>query len=733
MKQNEMFGSAVWVCGGRFPVLKGQFQVSCKSDSGSMKATLRALGLGFFHCYINGIEVSKDHFLPLSTDYESRTNYPPEEKLTGHRIYVPEYDITSLIKEGENSILILFGGGWYTFEDAKFGDAKAIYRILLETENGIQEFVSSGKDRIADSFINDYYMPQYENHDYRIFDDSILTTESADWDEKCDIWKPVRIAEPLETEYLFSDCPADRVAETLRAARVGTECSETGDNITIYDCGKNITGWPVLHMKAGAGEKVTVFFSEELDDTGNISAEHGYRQRMEIISDGRERMVRPMLTWFGFRYFSVEGNAEPDGVERVHTDIKITSSLDSDNENLNWLYQAYINTQLGNMHAGIPSDCPHIERRGYTGDGQLACSAAMTMLDAKEFYRKWIYDIADCQDELSGHVQYTAPYTRCGGGPGGWGCAIVEVPYQFWLHYGETKPLADLYPQMLRYFDYLEAHSCNELVISDKEGEWCLGDWCPPIQVVLPAPFVNNYFYIKSLGRMIDIARILGKEADIPFLEERIGRKKEAVMAAYFNTWDGNFIGNLQGANAFAVDIGLGDERTYRNLVDYYKKTDQYDTGIFGTDIVTRVLFEHGDGEVAANLLMSEGSVSFAEMKRRGATTIWELWPDSMWDRSHNHPMFGAAVLYIFEYLLGIRQEKGAAGFEKVVISPVLTGKLEYLSGSRSVPAGEIHVSYVKKDDSVEFKIVIPTGVSAEFILGNRKQQLKNGENIICI
>lgn len=731
MTQQEMFGKAKWVCGGKFPILCGKFEIVRKAAV--KKADLRVLGLGFFHCYINGQEVSKDQFLPLSTDYEARKDYPVEEVLTGHRIYVPQYDISELIQEGENTIAVLFGGGWYTFEDARYGDAKAIYRIMMETEEGIREFVSSEADRITDSFISDYYLPQRENHDYRGWDESVLSGKG-----EAGRWKSVEIAAPLETEYLFSDCPADRIREILPVKRIGSFKGQE-----IYDCGRNITGWPVLRMNLKCGEKVIVTFAEELTEDGSLHPEYVFRQHMEIISDGQERVVRPALTWFGFRYFSVtySENAQensqkvlPECVEVVNSNVAVTSSFSSDNENLNWLYQAYLNTQLGNMHAGIPSDCPHIERRGYTGDGQLTCSAAMTMLDAKEFYRKWIGDIADCQDLLTGHVQYTAPYTRCGGGPGGWGCAIVEVPYQFYRHYGETEPMRELYPQMLRYFDYLEAHSHNELVISDKEGEWCLGDWCAPTDVMLPAPFVNNYFYIKSLGRMIEIARLIGKEEDIPHFEEVICRKKAAVKAAYFNTWDGNFIGNRQGANAFAVDIGIGDERTYKNLVEYYKKTGQYDTGIFGTDIVTRVLFEHGDGDVAAKLLLSEGTISFAEMKRRGATTLWELWPSSMWDRSHNHPMFGAAVLYLFEYLLGIRQEDGMAGFQDVLIAPVSAECLERVDGRRTVPAGEISVSYAKQQDGqTEFSVRIPEGIAAKFTWNGETRELVNGWNQFTI
>ena len=61
---------------------------------------------------------------------------------------------------------------------------------------------------------------------------------------------------------------------------------------------------------------------------------------------------------------------------------------ESSGEGLNFLYDAYIRSQLTNMHGSIPSDCPHRERLGYTGDGQVCAPAAMLLLDSKEFYRR---------------------------------------------------------------------------------------------------------------------------------------------------------------------------------------------------------------------------------------------------------------------------------------------------------------------------------------------------------
>ena len=436
-----------------------------------------------------------------------------------------------------------------------------------------------------------------------------------------------------------------------------------------------------------------------------------------------------MFTWFAYRYIQVEGEAELLGARMVHTNTDVTATFNCDNITLNWLFDAFINTQLSNMHGGIPSDCPHMERRGYTGDGQLVCHTGMSVLDSQAFYRKWIDDISDCQDVYTGHVQYTAPYIKSGGGPGGWGCAIVEVPYQYYLHYGDAEPMKRLYGQMLRYFDYLEAHSENNLVTSDKPGEWCLGDWCAPGVVALPAAFVNNYFYVKSLMRTVEIAKLIGREVDIPMLESRIEQRKAAIMAAYYNTWDHNFFGSFQGANAFALDIGLGNERTYENLVKYYEKLGRFDTGIFGTEIVSRVLFERGDSDLAVKLLTSEDLISFEGMRRSGGTTIWEYWPQKDAWRSYNHPMFGAVVAHLFDYLLGIGQEAGTVGYEKVVIRPQLTEKLNRVSGSRTVPGGKISVSYERIGDSVEWVIIIPENMEVIFVFNGEERHLASGEN----
>lgn len=736
MTKEHFFGSATWVGASdrtktSFTVLRGHFTAQ-KGDT----ALLNVLGLGFFKCYINGICINPDTFLPLSSDYEEIFEIKrSDEVLSGHRIYVPSFDVSSLLRDGDNVIVIHFGGGWYTGSVRPFGLPKAIYRITVEGADSTVQYFSGSTCKIGGSFVSDYNLTTHERHSYvgyghcfdREFDDSA--------------WQNAVVCEDLNTEYCETDCPRDTLIEVRTPERIGSGANGG----IVYDCGENTTGYPVLSLRAKAGETVTVLFSEELTEDGKLDMTHHHRQQFSVVSDGEGRTVQPEFIWFGFRYFEVIGDAEPTAVKVVYADVPVSSTFDCDNETLNWIYKVFMHTMHCNMHTGHPSDCPHIERRGYTGDGQLTCHAALTTLDGRAFYEKWLQDIADGQDTLSGHVQYTAPYIKSGGGPGGWGCAIVEVPYQLYKHYGDKDILAKYYGNMRRYIDYLEAHSEFSLVTSDRKGEWCLGDWCAPNilypekditfsaqQILIPAPMVNTYFMAKSLKELSEIARVLGKEDDATEYERKAEERKNAIRAAYYNTFDHNFIMNAQGANAYAVDLGLGDGKTYANLVSYYQKLGHYDTGIFATDIVTRVLFEHGDAELAVALLTNNGEQGFEHWRQCGATTFHEYW-DSSRSRSHNHPMFGAPVAYLFEHLLGIGQAPQTAGYTSLVIEPKAVSMFTRMSGSMKTPNGTVAVSYEKKEKGVSFVIDIPPCANAVFRYADAEYPLCEGKNAFIL
>lgn len=700
----ELFDQAKWIAATDAdvcPILRQSFML----DRVPCDVFLNIIGFGGYSVFLNGKPVTEEVFLPLNTDFEKRET--PRGEVTAHRILCDSYSVAHLCRKGKNTVAVLLGAGWYTgvAKEKPFGTKKLCFR-LFEQESGATLAVSDLCAKWMPSFVREVTFDRGETQDFSVWDDAMLGTDFDDGN-----WNGVCEASCPDSRYMLSDCPRDRVIETITPVLISKDAGGA-----LYDAGINLSGYPVLRAKEG---DVSVRFSEVLDGEGTLSVKHGHKQYLAYHLAGKEQLLYPRFAWIGFRYFYVEGDAEVVSVQKTHADIAVDSEFSSDNETLNWIWRTYLNTQLCNIHNGIPSDCPHAERRGYTGDGQLTCRAAMRTLDARSFYRKWIDDIADCQDRVSGHVQYTAPYSRCGGGPGGWGCAIVIVLYEYWKFYGDDTPIREMFDGMLAYFDFLEAHSKNSLVTDDIEGAWCLGEWCTPDDVILPAPFVNNYFYVKGMTMAIEIARHVGRAEVIPMLEARIEERKQAIVAAYYNRWDGNFVGNKQGANAFALDIGLGDERTRENFLKHYERETYYDTGIFGTDIVTRLLFAYGRGDLAVRLLTADEPHGFGLWRRDGATTFWEYWDyyEDIRTRSYNHPMFGAAVAYFFDYLLGVTNQEGCVGYDRIEIKPVITDRLSRVHGSMTTKNGRVEVSYEREGDVLHLSVGVPEHTEASIVL----------------
>lgn len=679
-------------------------------------ASLRVCTLGFGEFYVNGERITEDLNVPAWTNYEyrdlSKINMPIYDTLT-HRIYYLEYDITPYIKEGENALGVHVGNGFYGQHESRnegftrCGDIKLAFLINITYENGETErIVSDSSVRMNESFVlkTNIYFGEIQN----------LRKEPEGWNnvgfDDSDWYEPVVVAAPksiLEKQV----CPADRAVRTIKPILL----IKKGD-YAVYDIGENVAGYPVLKFtpKSRINETAFLRVSEEINEDGTLNfysagGTHRLQQDFYIHNGKDESLYYPRFTWHAGRYFEIIGAAEPVEFRVIHTNIENTSEFYSSDELLNWYYEAYIRTQLNNIHCCVPSDCPHRERLGYTGDGQIASGACMTTLSSKEMYQKWMRDIADSQDRFGGHVQHTAPFYGGGGGPGGWGGAIAIVPYNFYRYFGDKNVLEEYYPNMVKYVQYMVSRSENNLVVREEEGGWCLGDWCTPHnKIEIPEPFVNTYYLIKCARIALETSKIIGIDADNEYLNKVIRDCTEALYDAYYSPETGSFLEGIQGADAFAYDLGLGDERTLQNIVSKYSALGRFDTGIFGTYILLNVLFKNGYGELAFKLLTNKSEVSFHTMREHGATTLWEEWEGS---NSHSHPMFGGSVVHLFGYILGIKNTEGTVGFKDVTIEPADIPSLSYVKGSMLTESGRITVEIRRKDGKADIKVTADEGI----------------------
>ena len=204
---------------------------------------------------------------------------------------------------------------------------------------------------------------------------------------------------------------------------------------------------------------------------------------------------------------------------------------------------------------------------------------------------------------------------------------------------------------------------------------------------------VNTYYYIQGLQETKEAARILHHE-EPEWLEERLRQARDAVVNTYFDRQTEDFCGGIGAANAFALNLGLGTARTKENLITKYKELGRLDTGIFGTPVLVERLFREGEADLAFTMLANRSRISFAEMMKNGATTLWEKWEGS---DSHDHPMFGSVVKLLFTEILGIRQKEGSCGYTDLFADPADIKALTWAEGSLRTSAGTVSVSW-KRD-----------------------------------
>ena len=694
---------AKWIGAGKdchSPIISRAF-----SARKPVKAELHITGLGYFDARINGKPVTELRLLPSVSEYGPRDltkfTYPILDTLS-YRICYCSFDVTELLEEN-NILTVRLGNGWYRMLERRdegsmsFGDQlKCIYCLTLYYPGEAERILSDGSERWEPGNI--------------VYND-LFIGEVHDFSKPSSLSKPVEVLEDSGIPLCPQLGPGDKVARVIRPRFLWNR-----DGKEIWDAGENISGLVRLTARGKPGERVVLRFAEELDAQGQLDfgstgagcvCRSGRQQIQEdvCVCGGNETVFEPLFCWHGFRYFEIEGPGEAPEVLVIHADTAVTGRFRSDSEGLNFLYDAYIRTQLANMHGSIPSDCPHRERLGYTGDGQVAAMAAMLTLDAKTFYRKWMSDVLDTQDRISGHVQHTAPFGGGGGGPVGWGGAIAVVPYRFWKRYGDTALLEESWDAILKWIRYIRSRMEGGLIVREEEKGWCLGDWVTLESVELPEPFVNTCLFIRYLDMLAEAAPAVGSQGDVPGFRQLQKLCRGAVEGRYFDPGSGHFCGGVQGADAYGLHAGLGDGRTERLLVEKYDTLGHFDTGFIGTDVLLEELFRLGAYETAYKLLSSGEMGSFLYMKRHGATTLWERWDGK---ESHCHPMFGGCVRHLYEGFLGIRQAYGTGGYRSVTVEPRLPEKMNFMEGSFPTDGGTLSVSLRRVDGKVLADIRLP-------------------------
>ena len=503
--------------------------------------------------------------------------------------------------------------------------------------------------------------------------------------------------------------PSDKVTREIKPKSL----IESSDTSYVYDFGEMFSGWVKIKLEGKKGNRVSLRYIEEM------GGDYGQKDVYILSGDGIEE-YEPRFTWHAFRKVEISGISESvtltDVSGRVvHTAVDSVGFFECSNELFSKIHESYIRTQLGNFHGSFSSDCPHRERLGYTGDGQLLVESSIFNFDMSQFYLKWLNDMADLQDSITGFVPHTAPFGGGGGGPA-WGSSYVIVPWFYYLYYGDKSVLEKHYAGMKHWVKYLDTRTDkNGLVDREEPGAWCLGDWAAPGNVEIPPPFVNTCYYYYCTDILSKAASVLGNVKGEKYYSDLASEIKDNINNAYYDKEKKYYWENRQGANAFPLAFGIvpqGDTiRVVENLVkNILNNKGHFDSGILATPLMLDVLSIFGREDIAFTLMNQRDYPGYGYLLEKKATTLWEYWDGKL---SHSHPMFGSVVRWFFKDLAGINPDPEKPGFNNIIIKPLISGDLTFVNAGYKSVYGQINSSWNIKNNKFYLNVEIPANTTA--------------------
>jgi alpha-L-rhamnosidase len=159
------------------------------------------------------------------------------------------------------------------------------------------------------------------------------------------------------------------------------------DGHYVYDFGVNSAGLCEINIAGTKGQKITFKYFETLIDgkpsydnirfAFNKSPNNHFQEDILYCSGNGKDTYMPHFTYHGFRYVEVIGLTDEQATKDLLTFYEMSSSFDhvgkfkSDNEIINSIQEMVVRSDLANFYY-FPTDCPHREKHGWTGDASLS-------------------------------------------------------------------------------------------------------------------------------------------------------------------------------------------------------------------------------------------------------------------------------------------------------------------------------------------------------------------------
>ncbi|WVF65282.1 hypothetical protein IAT40_000005 [Kwoniella sp. CBS 6097] len=700
-------------------LLRQRFELSSKSAQTQGRLYITALGV--YEASVNGHRVGEDVLTPGWTSYKARLPYQV-------------YDVTELLREGDNILSAWVGEGWYAGrlgyqggQNNIFGDQIA---LLAQLEIDGQPAAGSEWEWSYGALISS------EIYNGEKYDLGLSAIDDADWSAATTI--------PFPPIALFaSQSPPIRAVDTKAPESIIT--SPSGK--TIIDFGQNLGG--VIRLLAdpppGSSCSEIVIRHAEVLEHGELGVRPlRFANATEHINLHPGKSIKgymPKFTFHGFRYAEITGwpSITLEDLEAVvlQSSMTQTGSFSCSHQLINRLHQNAIWSTKANT-IGIPSDCPQRdERLGWTGDVCVFAPTMSYLFDTAGFLGEWLQDLWHDQRNLNGVVPIFVPDTGTDvSTPEAiWGDAAVIVPHELHIAHGDTDILRKQFESVTMWLDRgVKRDSPTGLWSRERDQ---LGDWLAP-RAPPETPnmgptdnlLVADAWLIHSTRTAARIAKLLGR------IEKATDYQTQAseLLQAFYNEYvtpSGRLLSETQTALCLLLHYDILPPAC-KSRVDYRslfttrlkhlvaKANWLIDTGFAGTPIVLDTLADNGLVTHAYRMLQATQCPSWLSPVLLGATTIWERWDSMLADgsvnpgemTSFNHYALGSVATFMHKYIGGLSPI--SPGWKDILVKPMPGGSITSATTWHTSPYGKVEISWEVANGEFHMNLEVPPNCTAQ-------------------
>ena len=707
------------------PQLKKSFDVKDTNE----KLLLYVNSLGYHEVYLNGQKVGDDVLSPAVSQFDKRS-------------WAITYDVSKLVKNGKNDLVLWLASGWYTQGLPGVVNNGPLVKAQLEklSENKREILLATDASWVGrKSSYTRHGTWQPHQFGGEIVDGSLAKNDLTSEGMMDKTWSPVSVISVPDHEVSPQMVELNRIAETIKPVEIRSLSKDT----FLIDMGKTLTGWVEINFaKLQISQEVVLEYSDHLDDKGKF-ADQKQTDRYIASGEGSE-VFKNKFNYHGFRYIRISKLTEAPAAESikaylVHTGFELASGFQCSDPEMNKIHDMIFYTLQCLSIGGDLVDCPTIERLGYGGDGNASTETAQTMFNLNSLYVNWLQAWADCVRD-DGGMPHTAPNPyKAGGGPY-WCGFIITASWKTYLNYGDVAILEKYYPVMQKWLEYVDKYSVDGLLKpwpdTDYRG-WYLGDWATPTGIDQKAEasvdLVNNCFVAVCYDDMQKIATVLGKTNDAGMYSRKKDELQKQIHKSYFDSSKNTYATASQIDLAYPMLAGVVPKELIsavtQSLVNetITNRGGHFACGLVGIPVLTEWSVKTQSPDLMYSMLKKKDYPGYLYMIENGATTTWEHWNG---DRSRIHNCYNGVGSWFYQAVGGIRSSENVPAYRQMLIRPQIPKGITWAKTFKETPYGKLVVNWELKEKIMELNVEIPVGSEAGVVIpsGIKKYSLDGKE-----